>query len=84
MVPCADLLAQALGELWAGGSVAVRPEFPSAGFGLVLVEAAQGEIGQRVTFDQGGAAGRGRFRGTQARVDSGGIGGDSAGPRLSA
>ncbi|MGH3756123.1 MAG: hypothetical protein ACRDRP_26270, partial [Pseudonocardiaceae bacterium] len=51
-VPGADLLAQAVRELWAGGAVADRAELPSA-FGGVLVEAAQGEVGQAGPLDQG-------------------------------
>jgi hypothetical protein len=37
VVPCVDLLAEAFREMWAGGAVADRSEFPSA-FGGVLVE----------------------------------------------
>ncbi|MGH8931448.1 MAG: hypothetical protein ACRDZO_12685 [Egibacteraceae bacterium] len=82
-VPCEDLLAQAVRELWAGGAVAERSEFPSAFGGVPLVEAAQGEVGQGRAFGQGGGAGGDRG-GAQPGVGGGGFGGDAAGSRLGA
>src|SRR5262245_46819859 len=77
LVPCADLVAQAVGELWPGWAVAERAQLPSALPVAGGFETTQGEVGQGGALDDGGAA-EGDGGGAQGRLNGGGGGGDAA------
>ena len=79
--PGAELVVEACGEVVAGAAVADGTEFHPAGGGVVVGEAAVGEVGEGVAFGDGGAA-CGDGRGAEAGCDRGGPGGDAAGARF--